>query len=911
MLCFTVAVVLLQPLVVQGGVTAAKPTEDQAIKPVPQEEDFKVVQLTIIPAPEPDPALKYRFLPSADKQKPGNAILKFYRAQYYLPEEKNKHKDQIDKYLDMPLSELPENKIQKLVNEYSKVLKEIEAGSMLEDAEFELPLEGGISMMLTPLADFRDMAKILNLRARLEIARGRYEEAIQTLQAGFAFGEDIGEGGMTLINALVGIAIDELLLERVRELIDQGGPNMYWALADLPNPLINMRKAFDWEMQVAMNTFPQLQRAMEGTMTVEEANELLQNMSIFSAYSGDSGDLQSRFAPPIFAALNYAKAKKTLIQQGRSRKEVEAMPVSQVVAVYCFREYQHWRDEIFKWLILPYAQAKSSDHEFGEIYNGYGRFNPFLPLLPGLSRIHFILVRVDRNRAILQTVEAIRCYVADHGRLPENLERLYLPAPIDPITGKAFQYNVGENSFTLTGPAPKGERDEKGIRYEVTLKPTPPKPTASTRPAASQPSRKLSAEGPWRGIEPFLQDETFAVIRFALAELNSDAGWKQITNFIQEANPNRSMTPKMRDKIRKMRDKIREFVQAGGTELFVVLNLDPGLDIIVYVVPLGPRADADTLSSILTDMESMPVRQLNGALLMAKESLLQALREAPPAERPRLVNALKTSQGSVRVAMALSDNLQRVVEEVLAVLPQEPFEIRGATLTRGLQQASLALSLQPDISLQLMIQSQDAAAAQALAKLVDQAIAFAGDISRWATETIGEDGLDKLTTLLRPQVKEDRFILQLDCKQLIALMHSVFIPMGQKQREMSLRQASRRNISKILSACYKWARKHQNEFPPDLQTLVDDDMLEPKMLINPLRPELGQKGYVYLRLDASIDKVGPMRIVIYEAHEKDCEGVSAGFADSHVEWMPYEEFRERMKKQKEQDKSAEVKKADN
>jgi hypothetical protein len=588
------------------------------------------------------------------------------------------------------------------------------------------------------------------------------------------------------------------------------------------------------------------------------------------------------------------------------------MPVSQVVAIYWGREYQHWRDETFKWLILPYAQAKSSDRAFEEICRGHGGFNPFLALLPRVSKAHFIQARADRNRAILQTVEAIRCYVADHGRLPENLEQLYLPAPIDPITGRAFQYKVGEESFTLTGPPPKDERDEKGIRYEVTLKSTATKLTAATRPAAAQPSRKLSTEAPWTGIEPFLLDETFALIRFDLAELSSDAGWEQVTNFIQEANPNRSMPPEIRDEIRKMRDKIREFVQAGGTELFVVLNLDPGLAIIVYVVPLGPRADADTLSSLLTDMEAMPVRQLNGALVMAQEEQLQAFCEAPPVERPRLVNALETSQGPVRVAMALSDNLQRVVEEMLAVLPREPFEVRGTTLVRGLRYAYLDLSLETDISLRFIIQSQDAASAEAMANLIDRAMAFARD-NRSIKKTIG-DGLSKLSALLRPHVKNNKLILQLNRKQLISLVQSALSPMSRtlrQAREIARRKTSMKNIRQIVMASLIWAEEHKGKFPPDLQTLVEANKLKPELLVNPLRPELGKKGYVYLRPEVSVNKVDPMRIVIYEAHEKGCEGVSAGFADGHVEWMAYDRFREQLEKQKEQDKSIEAENAEN
>ena len=80
------------------------------------------------------------------------------------------------------------------------------------------------------------------LKARLEIADRKFDEAIHTLQTGYALARHVGQGG-TLIHGLVGIAIGQLMSARVQELVQQPGvPNLYWALTALPQPLIDLAR---------------------------------------------------------------------------------------------------------------------------------------------------------------------------------------------------------------------------------------------------------------------------------------------------------------------------------------------------------------------------------------------------------------------------------------------------------------------------------------------------------------------------------------------------------------------------------------------------------------------------------------------------------------------------------------------
>ena len=59
---------------------------------------------------------------------------------------------------------------------------------------------------------------------------------------------------------------------------------------------------------------------------------------------------------------------------------------------------------------------------------------------------------------------------ANDGRLPADLADTPVPAPIDPVTGKAFQYRTVDGGFELTCPAPSGHPPGDGDLYKVTLR---------------------------------------------------------------------------------------------------------------------------------------------------------------------------------------------------------------------------------------------------------------------------------------------------------------------------------------------------------------------------------------------------------------------------------------------------------
>jgi hypothetical protein len=150
-----------------------------------------------------------------------------------------------------------------------------------------------------------------------------------------------------------------------------------------------------------------------------------------------------------------------------------------VVLLVGLREYYRLRDDVMKWQGMPYPEARlgmeKSERDMKE-----ARLNPkgvhpiLLSVIPSIGKVVLVEARTDRRFAALRCVEAVRMYAAAHaGKPPAGLADVTeVPIPIDPVTGKPFEYKAEGNTFTVTGPTPAGEKPTTSntLRYEVTIK---------------------------------------------------------------------------------------------------------------------------------------------------------------------------------------------------------------------------------------------------------------------------------------------------------------------------------------------------------------------------------------------------------------------------------------------------------
>ena len=78
-------------------------------------------------------------------------------------------------------------------------------------------------------------------------------------------------------------------------------------------------------------------------------------------------------------------------------------------------------------------------------------------LIPSVTSVQIAQLRRDRNLDAIQCIEAIRIYIAGHGKLPAGLDRIIeAPVPLDPASGKPFSYQVEGEGAILSASYPPG-----------------------------------------------------------------------------------------------------------------------------------------------------------------------------------------------------------------------------------------------------------------------------------------------------------------------------------------------------------------------------------------------------------------------------------------------------------------------
>jgi hypothetical protein len=468
--------------------------------------------IQIHPAAEPVPALKYRLLPDQRALVRGNAAVFYHRAiqmiiegRHWRPTQTQTERgiqpvteEKIYAWLNAPLRALPREEIRAYLDLRSNPLKEAALGARRTycDWEFDQRSEG-IELLMSEIQEMRALARLVVLRIRLAILDGRADDAVYWLQTGFAMSHHVA-AGPTLIQALVGTATGHSMTKCLDELIQVPGcPNLYWALAALPRPFVNMTPIIEADRYL-MERSLHLEDIDRGIWSAAEARQFSEALyAKLKAYTSDrpygaTGSDRDDAAPTIqraalrltlaaIAAKVYPEAKRALLAQGRPASDIEAMPAMQVIWIYTIQEYERITDDYFKWCLVPLTlSADRAEQALGRRHTDRARSNPLLAMLTDLlaavtaSRIAG--VRLDRQLDCLQCIEAVRIYAAAHnGTLPASLDAITeVPVPQDPGTGKPFEYARGPSSALLGAPVPIGAPVHQTyfIRYE--LKPAPP-----------------------------------------------------------------------------------------------------------------------------------------------------------------------------------------------------------------------------------------------------------------------------------------------------------------------------------------------------------------------------------------------------------------------------------------------------
>jgi hypothetical protein len=466
----------------------ARGDDKPADKAEPKKPVVKVISVTIHPAAAPVPALKYHLLPTFVEQTPGNAVPLYANVLVgYLWFRLRSPEDDPDlamtkKWLETPLDALPRDRVKKYADFGG--LRSLKEAVRRERCDWDPPLREGRAweVILPQMSQLCEMSRLLVLRARLQIAEGKYAEAIESVQIGYSMARQIAEYAAP-VTAVMGRTIIEGMNDQLLALCQQpGAPNLYWSLAELPSPVINLEKSLKVEYEGSYLEWPELQNLRTAKNAPEQWDVILRRTvseAVRYQYFSVGGkppekDKVSLILARAIAAASAAKAD--LIAAGYSRENVESMPPSQIVLLHTLEMYDRLRDEQYKWLRLPYWQAQAGLAAFERDCES-AKKRELIPLTSSfipdrrLGLAMFGFARAERQLAALRSIEALRLYAAGHaGKLPVSLSDVKeAPIPINPVTGRAFPYRLEGETAVLDADGGPDNVEHSRTQYRITV----------------------------------------------------------------------------------------------------------------------------------------------------------------------------------------------------------------------------------------------------------------------------------------------------------------------------------------------------------------------------------------------------------------------------------------------------------
>jgi hypothetical protein len=433
-----------------------------------------LIRLGVHPAAAARPALRYLLLPELKEMNPGNPCYNYLKCfmeqnRFFFDKEAVQRRD---KLLTMPLRELPAHELQ----DYgSAALKQADWAARLDRPDWQVLTKlkiDGVNLLLPDLQQLRTLANALKVRFRAEVALGRFDDALVTAKTMFAISRDLGEHP-TFIGNLVGIAIAAVALGPVEEMLEQPGcPNLYWALTNLPDPLVRLDIGSEGERTWLLADFHDLDD--RAPMSPEKLKRLIAHLEkllqIGDERSGKKAntlqvwlDARTRDQGLIDAA------RRRLVESGLPEERVQRFPPEQVFILDEKLAYEIRRDNIMKLMNLPIWQSEARSSPADE---EKALAKALFPFEPAIAKVRRSQVRLQQRIALLRHVEALRLYAAEHdGALPASLADISVPLPVDPFTGHPFRYELEGQTAHIRGSPPRGEEKNAvfNVHYEVTI----------------------------------------------------------------------------------------------------------------------------------------------------------------------------------------------------------------------------------------------------------------------------------------------------------------------------------------------------------------------------------------------------------------------------------------------------------
>ncbi len=472
-------------------------------QPAVEPKDGKVtIPLTLSPAPLPKPLSRFYLTPQYKEMQPGNRVPSYMKA--YMEQAQFFSKDpaaEREKWNLMKLEELPLDKIKAsgcvgglayrteretaldkpggpvTFRSMGRPLSDVDEGSRMLTADWQMWFQirrDGIETLLPEVQKMRELAGVLKVRMRYEIATKDFEKAAYTARTYFGLVQSF-ETNPTLIAALVGLSIETVCLNAVEEMIQQPGcPNLHWSIAEIPADAVSLRIPIQGEKSLCETLFGILLHA-KGELPEAEVKRIVAQIDTI-VYLSNDGKKKTIPASDKYAAQakdekKVAAGRAYLIQTGMNAEMVNKLPPLQVIVTHDAQRYEADLDDYFRVIGLPNPEAEKLVKEMDAKWKGETDRMLSQALLPAANKVRQTQARLQQRVAYLRVIEALRLHAHENGgRLPAQLKDVKVPLPADPVTGEAFQYSVKDGVATLTGGNPNPGLESSNRVYEIRMR---------------------------------------------------------------------------------------------------------------------------------------------------------------------------------------------------------------------------------------------------------------------------------------------------------------------------------------------------------------------------------------------------------------------------------------------------------
>ena len=477
----------------------AKATAEQAAT-VSQEK-----KIVLSATAEPTPALKYLFWKSPALRQPGNVNAMVSRALImYLSHPNRSGLDSQYAKLSERFTELTDptaiDDLRAHVATQREILDTLYEACSLDSIELRSTLRSkkGVEVLsanISEVQNLRSLARLVQVDASLAIMEHQYDKAIKAIGAGFRLAEFAkSSGDANLISGLVSIAISGMSFDLVEKLSQQvDAPNLYWALASLPEELWSQRSSIEGESASMSRILYPLLEPAEANMTesnwlnrlVQAAEAVVETNGLSDAMTASSDDkarksnlATAQLAVGALLLMFTDRGSEELISSGQLADQVQRMSAAEILTRCTQLSFERTRDNLFKWSLLP---------SHGKVYSGKEcqRFseemrsdfivpaNVLLGLLvPALQAADSASMRCSTTHKQLLLHEALRAHAAAHnGKLPASLDGLEpVPSWPNPDTQKLFEYQRVSDTEAIVRRKSFYQGDQSESRIQLRAK---------------------------------------------------------------------------------------------------------------------------------------------------------------------------------------------------------------------------------------------------------------------------------------------------------------------------------------------------------------------------------------------------------------------------------------------------------